>query len=126
VLQDREVTEARRLLLASGKILHELRAERKRRNIADVAILGLEQLYPFPEAELQAELTRYSTARELLWVQEEPANMGAYFFVDPLLHRIARGRSVRTVKRSASASPATGSSKAHALEQKTLIQLAFA
>jgi 2-oxoglutarate dehydrogenase E1 component len=126
LLGDREVTTARRLLLASGKILHELRAERKRRGISDVAILGLEQIYPFPEAELEAELQRYASAREILWVQEEPANMGAYFFVDPLLDRIARGRSVRSVKRSASASPATGSGKAHAMEQKTLIQLAFA
>ena len=126
LLRDREVTEARRLLLASGKILHELRAERKRRHISDVAILGLEQLYPFPAAELEAELARYASAREVLWVQEEPANMGAFSFVDPQLDHIARGRSVRSVKRSASASPATGSGKAHALEQKTLIQLAFA
>jgi 2-oxoglutarate dehydrogenase E1 component len=126
LLQDREVTAARRILLASGKILHELRAERKRRGISDVAILGLEQIYPFPYAELEAELERYAACRELLWVQEEPANMGAFGFVDPILDRVARGKSVRSVKRSASASPATGSSKAHALEQKTLIQLAFA
>ncbi|MEO8195482.1 MAG: 2-oxoglutarate dehydrogenase E1 component [Thermoanaerobaculia bacterium] len=125
LLRDREVSEARRLLLASGKVLHELRAERKRRHITDVAILGLEQIYPFPEAELEAELARYATAREVLWVQEEPANMGAFKFVDPLLDRAARGRGVRSVKRSASASPATGSAKAHAMEQKTLIQLAF-
>ena len=62
----------------------------------------------------------------MLWVQEEPANMGAFSFVDPLLDHAARGRNVRSVKRSASASPATGSAKAHALEQKTLIQIAFA
>ena len=126
LLRDREVHEARRLLLASGKVLHELRAERKRRHITDIAILGLEQIYPFPEEELQAELVRYGSAREVLWVQEEPANMGAFSFVDPLLDHAARGKSVRSVKRSASASPATGSAKAHALEQKTLIQLAFA
>ncbi len=126
LLRDREVTAARRLLIASGKILHELRAERKRRHITDIAILGLEQIYPFPEAELEAELERYATAREVLWVQEEPANAGAFGFVNPLLDHAARGRSVRSVKRSASASPATGSAKAHALEQKTLIQLAFA
>ena len=126
VLLDRETTGARRILLATGKILHELRAERKRRGAADVAIVGLEQLYPFPEAELAAELERHASAREVLWVQEEPANMGAYGFVDPLLDRLCRGKSVRSVKRSASASPATGSAKAHALEQKTLLLLAFA
>ncbi len=126
LLRDREVTAARRLLIASGKILHELRGERKRRHIHDIAILGLEQIYPFPEAELETELARYAAAREVLWVQEEPANAGAFSFVNPLLDHAARGRNVRSVKRTASASPATGSAKAHALEQKTLIQLAFA
>ena len=126
LLRDREVTAARRILIASGKILHELRAERQRRHIEDIAILGLEQIYPFPEAELEAELARYAAAREVLWVQEEPANAGAFGFVNPLLDHAARGRNVRSVKRTASASPATGSAKAHALEQKTLIQLAFA
>ncbi|MEZ5313876.1 MAG: 2-oxoglutarate dehydrogenase E1 component, partial [Thermoanaerobaculia bacterium] len=128
VLPDREVQNARRILFASGKILHELRAERTRRGAAaaDVAIVGLEQLYPFPEADVIAELERHRSAREVLWVQEEPSNMGAFSFVDPILDRVAKGRSVRSVKRSASASPATGSAKAHALEQKTLLQLAFA
>jgi 2-oxoglutarate dehydrogenase E1 component len=126
VLPDLETREARRILLATGKILHELRAERTRRNATDVAIVGLEQLYPFPEAELAAELERHASAREVLWVQEEPANMGAFGFVDPIVDRLCRGRSVRSVKRSASASPATGSAKAHALEQKTLLLLAFA
>jgi len=126
VLPDAEVDNARRILLGSGKILHELRAERKRRERHDVAIVGLEQLYPFPETELLAELERHPQAREVIWVQEEPANMGAFAYVDPILDRLARGRSVRSVKRSASASPATGSAKAHALEQKTLLSLAFA
>ncbi|MGE0641884.1 MAG: 2-oxoglutarate dehydrogenase E1 component [Thermoanaerobaculia bacterium] len=126
VLPDRGVQNARRILFASGKILHELRAERTRRGAADVAIVGLEQLYPFPEADVIAELERHKSAREVLWVQEEPSNMGAFSFVDPILDRVAKGRSVRSVKRSASASPATGSAKAHALEQKTLLQLAFA
>jgi 2-oxoglutarate dehydrogenase E1 component len=62
----------------------------------------------------------------VLWVQEEPGNMGAFTFVDPFLDRLCKGRSVRSVKRTASASPATGSAKAHALEQKTLLLLAFA
>jgi 2-oxoglutarate dehydrogenase E1 component len=126
VLPDESVSDAKRLLLASGKILHELRAERKRRERHDVAIVGLEQLYPFPESELLAELERHPHAREVIWVQEEPANMGAFAYVDPILDRLARGRAVRSVKRSASASPATGSAKAHALEQKTLLSLAFA
>jgi 2-oxoglutarate dehydrogenase E1 component len=125
VLPDLEVASSRRVLLATGKILHELRAERARRGVEDVAVVGLEQLYPFPERELVAELERQG-AHEILWVQEEPANMGAFTYVDPILDRVGRGRSIRSVKRSTSASPATGSAKAHAMEQRTLLSLAFA
>jgi len=72
-------------------------------------------------------LDAYPNAREIIWVQEEPRNMGAFSYVMPRLSQIAhaRGLSVRSVKRSASASPATGSAKAHELEQKTLLSLAF-
>ena len=125
VLPERHVEEARRVLICTGKIGHELRAERDRREDRSTAILSLEQLYPFPAEELGAELDRFATARDLVWVQEEPANKGALFFVLPRLEQIARGRHVRSVKRSASASPATGSAKAHQMEQKTLIELAL-
>jgi 2-oxoglutarate dehydrogenase E1 component len=70
-------------------------------------------------------LERHSTARDIVWVQEEPANMGALFYVLPRLKHIANERPVHSVKRSASASPATGSAKAHEVEQKTLLALAF-
>ena len=126
VLPDRETERAERVLLSTGKIGHELRAQRKRLQDSKTAIVFLEQLYPFPEAELAAELERHTAAREIVWVQEEPANMGALWFVLPRLKRLLPGRPVRTVKRSASSSPATGSAKAHDLEQKTLLTLAFA
>ena len=126
VIPDRGAKEATRVLLCTGKIGHELEAERRRLKESSKAIIFLEQLYPFPESELAAELERHSSAREFLWVQEEPANMGALAFVLPRLERIARGRPVRSVKRSASSSPATGSGGAHELEQKTLLSLAFA
>ncbi len=126
VLADNEIQKAQRVLVCTGKIGHELRIERKRRKDEVTAIVFLEQLYPFPEAELAAELERHQAAREIVWVQEEPANMGALFYVMPRLRRIGRPRPVRSVKRSAAASPATGSAKAHALEQKTLLQVAFA
>ena len=125
VLPDREVSDAKRLLICTGKIGHELRIERKKRKDDSTAIIFIEQLYPWPEAELIAELQHHSNAGEIVWVQEEPANMGALWFVAPRLKRISGGRPVLTVKRSASASPATGSSKAHDMEQKTLIELAF-
>jgi 2-oxoglutarate dehydrogenase E1 component len=125
VMPEREVEQAERVLIASGKVLHELRAEREKRGVDRVAILGLEQLYPFPEVELSAELDRFREARDVVWVQEEPANMGGLAFVVPRLETLTRGRHVRTVKRSASASPATGSAKAHKIEQETLLQLAL-
>ena len=89
-------------------------------------MLFLDQLYPFPDSDLQAALAAYPQAREIVWVQEEPANMGALFFVLPRIELVARGKGVRSIKRSASASPATGSPKAHGMEQKALLQLAFA
>ena len=93
--------------------------------ITDVGIIFLEQLYPWPEAELQAALDQHPSANEIVWVQEEPANMGALSYVMPLLRRIAGDRAVLSVKRTAAASPATGSAKAHDLEEKTLIDLAL-
>ena len=80
-----------------------------------------------PRQEITAAIEAHPNAREIIWVQEEPANMGALSFVLPRLQRLAQEKDlkVRSVKRSASASPATGSAKAHELEQKTLVSLAF-
>jgi len=125
VRPDTEVTDAKRILVCTGKIGHELKVERKKRKNASTAIVFVEQLYPSPEAELSKELERHTAAREIVWVQEEPSNMGALSFVLPRLRRIAGKHPVLSVKRSASASPATGSPKAHEVEQKTLLTLAF-
>jgi 2-oxoglutarate dehydrogenase E1 component len=125
VLPDNDVVNPRRLLVCTGKIGHNLRVERAKRNDLSVGIIFLEQLYPFPEAELQSALDQHPTATEIVWVQEEPANMGALSYVQPLLKRLAGDRAFLTVKRTAAASPATGSAKAHALEEKTLIDLAL-
>jgi 2-oxoglutarate dehydrogenase E1 component len=127
LVPDREVQDARRILIASGKVGHELRGERRRRKDTATAIFFLDQLYPLPRAEITAAIAEHPHAREIVWVQEEPANMGAHFYVLPRLERLAKasGVRVRSVKRSGSASPATGSAKAHELEQKTLLALAF-
>jgi len=125
IIPDSGDGSATRVLLCTGKIGHELLAERKRRKDTSAAIIFVEQLFPLPEAELAAELDRYTNARDFIWVQEEPANMGALSYVVPELERLAHGRGILTVKRSASASPATGSHKAHEMEQHTLISLAF-
>ena len=125
VLPDASAQDPRRLLVCSGKIGHNLRIERERRKDRSVAIIFVEQLYPWPEAELQAALDRYPNAKEIVWVQEEPANMGAFSYVMPLLRRLAGDRAVISVKRSATASPATGSAKAHELEERALLDLAL-
>ena len=127
VVSDHEVQDAKRILIASGKVGHELRSERRRRKDSSTAIFFLDQLYPLPRTEISAALAEHPHAREIVWVQEEPANMGALFYILPRLERLAqaKGLQVRSVKRSASASPATGSAKAHELEQKTLLALAF-
>jgi 2-oxoglutarate dehydrogenase E1 component len=125
VLPDTEVGEAGRILVCTGKIGHELQTERKKRKDTSTAIVFLEQLYPFPDKELAAEFARHGNSGEIVWVQEEPANMGALFNMLPRLQRIAGDRHVLSVKRSSSASPATGSAKAHEVEQKTLLTLAF-
>ncbi|MGA7558152.1 MAG: 2-oxoglutarate dehydrogenase E1 component [Terriglobales bacterium] len=133
VIPDTEAQDAQRILLCTGKIGHELRTEREKRsnnananaNELRTAIVFLEQMYPFPEAELTAELQRHSAARDVVWVQEEPANMGALSYMLPRLKFVTDERPVHSVKRSASASPATGSAKAHDVEQKTLLALAF-
>jgi len=126
VISDDGVDDAERLLICTGKIAHELKAERERRQDDKTAVLSLVQLYPFPRKQVNDQLRRHRSARKVIWVQEEPANMGALSYVRPVLQRLLGDRHLTTVKRSESASPATGSAKAHALEQAALIKLAFA
>ncbi len=124
VVPDPEIRDAQRVLLCTGKIGHELKRERERRNDTSTAVVFLDQLYPFPSQELAAVFEQNPNARDVVWVQEEPANMGALFFVQPRIEHLLR-RPIRSVKRSASGSPATGSGKAHTMEQQTLLALAF-
>ena len=128
VVPDTSLQNPRRVLICSGKIGHNLRVEREKRQKsgqdANVAIVFLDQLYPWPEQEMQAALDQHPKA-EVVWVQEEPANMGARSYVMPELRRMTRDRVVINVTRHANASPATGSAKAHDLEEKALIDMAF-
>jgi 2-oxoglutarate decarboxylase len=118
-----------RIVSCTGKIGHELIA--RRNELGDTAavttaIVRVEQLYPIPTGEFTAIAQRYSAATEIVWVQEEPENMGARIFAMPLLHGLARpGMEVSWIARRASASPATGSSKVHDVEQQQLLDAAF-
>ncbi|RPI17153.1 MAG: multifunctional oxoglutarate decarboxylase/oxoglutarate dehydrogenase thiamine pyrophosphate-binding subunit/dihydrolipoyllysine-residue succinyltransferase subunit, partial [Acidobacteriales bacterium] len=116
-----------RLLFCSGKIYYDLVAAREEREAQQVAIVRLEQLYPFPEQEVAEILQRYPQTAELVWVQEEPRNMGPWRFVrERLQPLLAPGdRSIRYAGRPESASPAAGSHKRHLMEQAAVIEAAY-
>jgi 2-oxoglutarate dehydrogenase E1 component len=112
----------RRVIFCSGKVYYDLRAEREKRREARIALVRVEQLYPFPAAALARTLGRFPSAPELVWVQEEPRNMGAFAFVEPLFaEEVAPGRALRYVGRVASASPATGNASVHKKEMEAFL-----
>jgi 2-oxoglutarate dehydrogenase E1 component len=117
--------KARRVLLCSGKIYYELVAEREEKGYDDIAIIRLEQLYPIPEAELKAALEPYGRKVPLVWVQEEPENMGAWRFLRIHWGTELFGRPFSGISRPASASPATGSASAHRIEQAEILRAAL-
>ncbi|HEY7574063.1 MAG TPA: 2-oxoglutarate dehydrogenase E1 component, partial [Thermoanaerobaculia bacterium] len=128
-LDDPEAAERRgadRVILSSGKVYYDLRAEREKRGDRRTALLRVEQLYPFPSESLAAMLAAYTAVRSVLWVQEEPKNMGAWSFVEPLLEGLLPAVPLRYVGRVASASPATGNASVHKKELEALLAEAFA
>ncbi|MFI9012148.1 multifunctional oxoglutarate decarboxylase/oxoglutarate dehydrogenase thiamine pyrophosphate-binding subunit/dihydrolipoyllysine-residue succinyltransferase subunit [Actinosynnema sp. NPDC053489] len=116
----------RKVLLCSGKIYYELLAEQEKRGAKDVAVVRVEQLYPVPARKLTEALDRYPNATEVRWVQEEPANQGAWPFFGLALPELLPERfSVKRVSRRPMAAPSAGSSKVHEVEQRELIAKAF-
>ena len=129
VLDDAGVSnpnDVTRVLFASGKVAIEAEAHREANNLNGVAIVRVEQLYPWPFAAVASALQRYSQAREIVWLQEEPENMGAWNAVKGRLYE-AHGDThrIRRVSRPESGSPATGSIAIHRQEQEELLQRAF-
>lgn len=117
---------AARILICSGKIYYDLLDARDKRQRADVALVRLEQFYPFPEAELAAVLKAYPEDTPVVWVQEEPENMGAWPYLRYRYgHKLLGKWTLQGISRPASASPATGSGGAHKLEQQELINQAL-
>ena len=111
-----------RIVLCSGKVYYDLEAARTDARDERVAVVRLEQFYPFPAEAMKEIVAKYPNATELFWTQEEPQNMGGWFFVEPRLREVKReGMSLRYVGRTPSASPATGSYAIHELEQKKLV-----
>jgi 2-oxoglutarate dehydrogenase E1 component len=114
----------RRVLLCTGKVYYDLAEQRRAAGQTDVAVLRVERLYPLPAAEITAELARFPAAAEITWVQEEPANMGAWPYMGLRLPGIV-GRPVRLISLPASSAPAAGSAKAHAADHAGLVQAAL-
>jgi 2-oxoglutarate dehydrogenase E1 component len=126
VLDDRRADPGRirRVVLCSGKVYFDLLPAREAARRDDVALVRVERLYPFPAAELQAALGRYSPQAGIVWCQEEPRNMGAWRFVRERFldgDVEAGGRLPRYAGRAASAAPAPGSLKVHLAEQEALV-----
>ena len=136
VIGDAAATDAKaaklidRALLCTGKIYYELEEQRRKRGDDKLAIIRVEQLYPWWPELIDAALRPYGALRSVAWVQDEPTNMGAASFVEPRLAAVLRGLptppSLAVIARAESASPATGSHKAHAMEQERIFQAAFA
>jgi len=112
--------------MCSGKVVYDLAAERDKRRAHEVALLRVEQMYPLPAGEITDVLGSFSNATDIVWVQEEPANMGCWPFI--ALHlpdEISDGRQLRRISRDATPSPATGSHSVHEREQEELVTDAF-
>ena len=118
--------QVKRVLLCSGKVYYDLAVAREARKASDVAIIRLEQLYPL-NGELEAAMAPYKSATKLVWVQEEPKNYGPWYYINAALPDLLHHHlPLSCVARAHSASPATGSRASHLLEQKMLMDEAFA
>jgi 2-oxoglutarate dehydrogenase E1 component len=123
-------SKIKRVILCSGKVYYDLYEEREKRNINDVYLLRVEQFYPYPDDAIQEELKRFKNA-EMVWVQEEPKNMGAWSFINPFVEESliaikAKNTRLRYIGRPAAASTATGIAAKHKKEQAALLDGAFA
>ena len=115
----------KRIVLCSGKVAWDAMSERDKRN-APVAVVRVEQLYPFPIDQINEVIARYPNAKEIVWLQEEPENMGAWHFVEHLIWRVKeRGYDLRHTSRIAAGSPATGSKAIHDQEHADLMDDTF-
>ncbi len=118
--------KVKRIVACSGKVYYDLVKKRDEKGADDVAILRVEQLYPFPHKAFAAEIKKYPNATDLVWCQDEPQNQGAWFFVQHYIHEnMVEGQKLGYSGRAASASPAVGYSHLHQEQQKALVEGAF-
>jgi 2-oxoglutarate dehydrogenase E1 component len=118
--------KVKRVIACSGKVAYDLMKARTEKKANDVAILRIEQLYPFPHKSFAAEMRRFPNATEIVWCQDEPQNQGAWFFIQHQIHEnMSDGQKLGYAGRPASASPAVGYSHLHVEQQKALLDQAF-
>lgn len=119
--------KVKRVIVCSGKVYYDLVKTRTEKKAGDVAIIRVEQLYPFPHKAFAAELKKYPNASDIVWCQDEPQNQGAWFFVQHYVHEnMLDGQKLGYAGRAASASPACGYAHLHQEQQKALLEQAFA
>ena len=121
-----EASKVKRVIVCSGKVYYDLVGARKTRGISDVAIVRLEQMYPFPHKSFAAELKKFSNATEIVWAQDEPQNQGPWFQIQHnIFENMDEGQRLAYAGRPASAAPAVGYSDKHVAQQKELLETAF-
>ncbi|MGH1469463.1 MAG: 2-oxoglutarate dehydrogenase E1 component [Bdellovibrionales bacterium] len=129
VIPDTTHTEAKRVVMCSGKLYYDLLEAQEKSDSKDVALVRLEQLYPFPEEKLAAVISSYKNATEFVWAQEEPQNMGAYWFIAPKLKKVlqtaGKEPELYYAGRTERSSPATGAPSIHQEEQNDIINSCF-
>ncbi|MDH5857510.1 2-oxoglutarate dehydrogenase E1 component [Lampropedia aestuarii] len=119
--------KVKRVIACSGKVYYDLVKKREELGGDDVAIIRVEQLYPFPHKAFAAEIKRFANAKDIVWCQDEPQNQGAWFFVQHYIHEnMLDGQKLGYAGRAASASPAVGYAHLHQEQQKALVNAAFA
>ena len=130
VINDAEITdmaEVSRIILCSGKVYYDLLEQKQSNQLSHIAIIRIEQLYPFPEKELTSLMQTYSNVSTIVWCQEEPRNQGAWYNIRHHLEAISKtDQTLKYVGRDASAAPAVGVTRIHVAQQKTLVNQALA
>jgi 2-oxoglutarate dehydrogenase E1 component len=123
---DIEGDKVKRVICCTGKVVYDLLRKREEKKAGDVAVVRIEQLYPFPHKAFAAEMKRFPNATEVVWCQDEPQNQGAWFFIQHQIHEnMLEGQKLGYAGRPASASPAVGYSHLHQEQQKALLEQAF-
>jgi 2-oxoglutarate dehydrogenase E1 component len=125
-VEDLAPSQVKRVVFCSGKVYFDLLKARRKENLRDVAIVRIEQLYPFPKEEYEVQLRKYANARELIWCQEEPQNQGAWYQIRHRLQELAgHHRDVFYAGRAPAAAPSTGITRIHEAEQNGLVEAAL-